>query len=150
MNSQIAGLGSLCRCLCSGYWQNGKRQSSMSFEEEPPFTPSPIMGKVSYSISSNQPLRGVPIREGHLWYVAAEDKVDMVFFSLYINGFAFLKSTDGQEMAVSLNPFALVRNCKFQSQVGLLREFKIFKSTQPERISSTYISNSSRVGLFAV
>lgn len=68
------------------------------------------------------------MREGELWFLSTEDKVDPVNFSLYINGFSFWH--EEQETAISLSPFALVRNCKFQStypSLGSLSKFKIFK-----------------------
>eukprot|EP00913_Durusdinium_trenchii_P024983 g23449.t1 len=55
------------------------------------------------------------------------EKVDQVRVFLHVNGFRFF--ADGQEVAISLSPFTLVRNCKFQStQAGMnFSEFKIFK-----------------------
>jgi len=94
----------------------------------PPFQLPQIMGRLSYSIYPDQQLRGQPMREGELWFLSTEDKVDPVNFSLYINGFSFWH--EDQETTISLSPFALVRNCKFQStypSLGSLSDFKIFK-----------------------
>jgi hypothetical protein len=46
---------------------------------------------------------------------------------LYVNGFSFVN--DGHEDSISLSPFSLVRNCKFQSNLSNLNlnDFKIFK-----------------------
>lgn len=125
----------LCRCICG----TGRRDSNtknwgtpdidvLEEVDEPPFQPPQVAGRQSYSIAHDQCLRGAPIREGELWYLSTEDKVDPVSFSLYINGFSF--SLEGeQEASVSLSPFALVRNCKFQSNYPSLNltDFKIFK-----------------------
>jgi len=94
----------------------------------PPFQLPQITGRLSYSIYPDQQLRGQPMREGELWFLSTEDKVDPVNFALYINGFSFWH--EDQETTISLSPFALVRNCKFQStypSLGSLSDFKIFK-----------------------
>eukprot|EP00747_Dinoflagellata_sp_TGD_P165693 gnl/TRDRNA2_/TRDRNA2_187344_c0_seq1.p1 gnl/TRDRNA2_/TRDRNA2_187344_c0~~gnl/TRDRNA2_/TRDRNA2_187344_c0_seq1.p1 ORF type:complete len:412 (-),score=77.98 gnl/TRDRNA2_/TRDRNA2_187344_c0_seq1:150-1385(-) len=95
--------------------------------EETPIQPPQITGLLSYSAAVDQPLRGIPIREGKLWYLSAEEQVEPVNFTLYVNGFSFVH--DGHEISISLSPFALVRNCKFQSNYSTLNlsEFKIFK-----------------------
>ncbi|CAJ1405459.1 unnamed protein product [Effrenium voratum] len=76
---------------------------------------------------SDQALRGAPIREGQLWHLSSEEKVDPVHVFLHVNGFRF--QSDGQEVAVAVSPFTLVRNCKFQSTYPSLdiSDFKIFK-----------------------
>lgn len=86
-----------------------------------------ITGLLSYSDAADQPLRGQPIRSGELWHLMAEEHVQAGTFTLYINGFSF--SHGEQEMSVSLSPFSLVRNCRFQSTYASmdLSEFKIFK-----------------------
>ncbi|CAE7273271.1 unnamed protein product [Symbiodinium necroappetens] len=46
-------------------------------------------------------------------------------FSLYVNGFAF-STLDGREASVSLSPFSLIRNCRFQSgECSRLKSFKV-------------------------
>ena len=32
------------------------------------------MGRLAYSMSADQPLRGVPIREGDLWHLSTEER----------------------------------------------------------------------------
>ena len=41
-----------------------------------------------------------------------QDRVDQVKVFLHVNGFRF--RTEHQEVSISLSPFTLVRNCKFQ------------------------------------
>lgn len=129
--------GTLCKCICgTGKKDNFELQRTFGSNEldidalaeadEAPFQAPPLAsGRLTYSILQ-QPLRGAPIREGTLWYLSAEDQVDPVFFSLYVNGFAF--KHEGVEAAISLSPFVLVRNCKFQSGYSAcLTDVKIFK-----------------------
>jgi len=76
----------------------------------------------------DQPLRGVPIREGELWHLSAEESIEPVTLSLHVNGFSFAQGRS--EVSISLSPFSLVRNCKFQSTYTTslnLADFKIFK-----------------------
>jgi len=135
MSSDSSGF---CRCICG---TSGRRDpldprkgwASADIDvleevDEPPFQAPQVAGRLSYSISADQPLRGTPIREGEIWWLSTEDKVDAVAFQLFINGFAF--TLQGQpEAVVSLSPFTLVRNCKFQSNYPSLNltDFKIFK-----------------------
>jgi len=131
---------SLCRCICgtrrwdelnpakgAGAFGLGSDFDSLEEVDEAPFQPPAITGLLSYSVAVDQPLRGVPIREGELWYLSAEEQVEPVTFTLYVNGFMFLQN--GREVSISLEPFALVRNCKFQSNYSNLNlsDFKIFK-----------------------
>mmetsp|Transcript_49256 Transcript_49256/g.86707 ORF Transcript_49256/g.86707 Transcript_49256/m.86707 type:complete len:424 (+) Transcript_49256:88-1359(+) len=126
---------SLCRCICGtrkGDRFDPQKVLGTDFDtldevDEPPFQPPQITGLLSYSVAVDQPLRGVPIREGELWYLSAEEKVEPVTFTLYVNGFSFVH--DGHEVSISLSPFSLVRNCKFQSNYSNLNlsDFKIFK-----------------------
>merc|ERR1719277_2607427 len=82
-------------------------------------------GILTYSSAPDQPLLGVPIREGSLWHLSAQDRFEPVSFSLYVNGFAF-STSDGLEASVSLSPFSLVRNCRFQSgECSKLKSFKV-------------------------
>lgn len=129
--------GTLCRCICgSGKKDTFELQRTFGSNEldigalgevdEAPFQPPPLASsRLTYSILQ-QPLRGAPIREGTLWYLSAEDQVDPVFFSLYVNGFSF--KHEDVEASISLSPFVLVRNCKFQSGYSAcLSDVKIFK-----------------------
>lgn len=88
-----------------------------------PYSPKQ-QGVSSYSSAPDQPLLGVPIREGSLWHLSAQDRFEPVSYSLYVNGFAF-STSDGMEASVSLSPFSLVRNCRFQS--GACAKLKSFK-----------------------
>lgn len=83
-----------------------------------------VRGFPTYSSAPDQPLKGVPIREGGLWHLSTQDRFEPVTFSLYVNGFAF-STADGLEASVSLSPFSLVRNCRFQS--GACSQLKSFK-----------------------
>lgn len=68
---------------------------------------------------------GVPIMEGCLWHLSYHEKFEPVTFSLYVNGIAFT-TPDNYEASVSLSPFSLVRNCRFQSEeCAKLKSFKI-------------------------
>lgn len=54
----------------------------------------------------------------------SEERVDQVRVFLHVNGFRFF--TDGQDVSISLSPFTLVRNCKFQClSQGNLRVFEL-------------------------
>merc|ERR1719277_286910 len=84
-----------------------------------------VRGFPTYSSAPDQPLLGVPVREGGLWHLSAQDRFEPVTFSLYVNGFAFL-TADGLEASISLSPFSLVRNCRFQSgECSKLKSFKV-------------------------
>jgi len=79
----------------------------------------------TYSAEPNQPLLGLPLREGCLWHLTTQDNFEPVTFSLYVNGIAFCMS-NGMEASVSLSPFSLVRNCRFQvGECSKLKSFKI-------------------------
>jgi len=131
----MEAVGSLCKCICSGlftqYGGSHFARQSLEFEEELPFHPPLSEDKVMYSTTSTQALRGVPIRESAMWHITSEDHIEEIHFSLYINGFSFARSNVytglGTEESISLNPFTLVRNCKFQCQYGAFEKFKIFK-----------------------
>lgn len=125
----------LCRCICGSRdeWDRHDVSSAPGMPpleevQEEKWTPAPkAAGRIAYSMSADQQLRGVPIREGDLWHLSTEERVDQVRVFLHVNGFRF--STDGQEVSISLTPFTLVRNCKFQSNHNGMNfsEFKIFK-----------------------
>jgi len=126
---------SLCRCICGSSkdqldshraWGETPRIADALEKADEPRQPK-IVGCLSYAITIDQPLRGAPIREGELWHLSTEDKVESVNFALYVNGFSF--GQDEQDTHVSLSPFSLVRNCKFQSAYPSLNlaSFKIFK-----------------------
>mmetsp|Transcript_2989 Transcript_2989/g.11524 ORF Transcript_2989/g.11524 Transcript_2989/m.11524 type:complete len:436 (+) Transcript_2989:93-1400(+) len=121
----------LCRCICGSNRSDDfdpSRVVDAFADDEPPPCTAPMHGYLSYCATTDQPLRGVPIREGGLWLLSAEEEVAMVTLSLYVNGFAFTHK--GREHSFSLSPFALVRNCKFQATTseGIdLSDFKCFK-----------------------
>eukprot|EP00927_Polykrikos_kofoidii_P058845 TRINITY_DN5361_c2_g1_i1.p1 TRINITY_DN5361_c2_g1~~TRINITY_DN5361_c2_g1_i1.p1 ORF type:complete len:415 (-),score=40.32 TRINITY_DN5361_c2_g1_i1:247-1383(-) len=95
-----------------------------NFENSPSGFPR-VRGFPTYSSAHDQPLLGVPIREGGLWYLSSQDRFESVTFHLYVNGFAF-STPDGQEASVSLSPFSYVRNCRFQSgECARLKSFKV-------------------------
>lgn len=84
-----------------------------------------VRGFPTYSSAPDQPLLGVPIREGCLWHLSTQDHFEPVTFHLYVNGFAF-STADGLEASLSLSPFSLVRNCRFQSgECAKLKSFKV-------------------------
>mmetsp|Transcript_51578 Transcript_51578/g.149907 ORF Transcript_51578/g.149907 Transcript_51578/m.149907 type:complete len:378 (-) Transcript_51578:359-1492(-) len=96
-----------------------------SMEIQVPACAPKVRGFQAFSSSPDQPLLGVPIREGSLWHLSAQDRFEPVQFSLYVNGFAFC-TADGFEASVSLSPFSLVRNCRFQSgEAAKLKSFKV-------------------------
>lgn len=131
----------LCRCICGtdrsgeflekGEWAPRAPSAAppaevLEEDDKKPKYPQ-VTGRLCYSMLADQQLRGVPIREGELWHLSTEEKVDPIHFVLHVNGFTFV--ADGQEMSISLSPFTLVRNCKFQSTYPSLNisDFKIFK-----------------------
>lgn len=140
MNSWLSFL-SIETCACDGSDDlhelrrcDGPKQSiSISVAQEAfELRVPPVLkqrGVFSYSSAPDQPLLGVPIKEGSLWHLSAQDKFEAVNFSLYVNGFAF-SSADGLEASVSLSPFSLVRNCRFQS--GACAKLKSFKVSLQE------------------
>uniref|UniRef100_A0A7S4SRK6 PH domain-containing protein n=1 Tax=Alexandrium monilatum TaxID=311494 RepID=A0A7S4SRK6_9DINO len=126
----------LCRCICGSRRDDpldpnralAPELESIGDVDDSPSAQAKVPGLLSYCASSDQPLRGVPIREGGLWLLSAEEEVAMVTLSLYVNGFCFTHK--GREHSFSLSPFALVRNCKFQATTsdGVdLSTFKCFK-----------------------
>eukprot|EP00930_Biecheleria_cincta_P035728 TRINITY_DN24558_c0_g1_i2.p1 TRINITY_DN24558_c0_g1~~TRINITY_DN24558_c0_g1_i2.p1 ORF type:complete len:419 (-),score=73.15 TRINITY_DN24558_c0_g1_i2:30-1196(-) len=103
----------------------GENEYENSMEIRVPMYAPKVSGMKTYSSSPDQPLLGVPIREGTLWHLSAQDRFESVNFSLYVNGFAF-STSDGLEASVSLSPFSLVRNCRFQSgECSKLKSFKV-------------------------
>eukprot|EP00441_Pelagodinium_beii_P033196 CAMPEP_0197643200 /NCGR_PEP_ID=MMETSP1338-20131121/16611_1 /TAXON_ID=43686 ORGANISM="Pelagodinium beii, Strain RCC1491" /NCGR_SAMPLE_ID=MMETSP1338 /ASSEMBLY_ACC=CAM_ASM_000754 /LENGTH=429 /DNA_ID=CAMNT_0043216429 /DNA_START=65 /DNA_END=1352 /DNA_ORIENTATION=+ len=104
------------------------KDSRVDYEDPPPLPPGHVNGVLSYEATSNQPLRGVPIREDSIYLLSADEEVVEVTLSLHVNGFVF--QHDGQEYSFAFSPFGLVRNCKFQaitSQGIDLSEFRCFK-----------------------
>lgn len=83
-----------------------------------------MRGFPTYSSAPDQALFGMPLREGSLWHLSTQERFESVNFSLYVNGFVF-STSDGLEASVSLSPFSLVRNCRFQS--GAYAQLKSFK-----------------------
>lgn len=89
----------------------------------------------SYASRQDQPLLGVPIREGSLWFISSQDYAEPVTFHLYVNGFSFCMP-NGLESSVSLSPFSTVRLCRFTS--GECTKLKSFKVTPFEDEPSIY------------
>ncbi|CAE8704398.1 unnamed protein product [Polarella glacialis] len=127
----------LCRCICGSRNDDlfdptkaygDTAHSEADFEDDPSQRRPPFTGVLSYDSTSDQPLRGAPIREGPLWLLSADEEVALVTVSLYVNGLGFKHRA--QEHSYSFSPFSLVRNCKFQaitSEGVDLAEFKCFK-----------------------
>lgn len=101
-----------------------RREWSAPDDEEVLRMPMVEWGPASYSSAPDQPLLGVPIKEGTLWHLAPNEGFEEVSFGLYVNGFVF-GPPGGQETTISLSPFSLVRNCRFQS--GVCARFKTFR-----------------------
>lgn len=127
----------LCHtCVCDvdeEVYRNGSRNrpiASQGFESPleirvPDFAPK-VRGYQTFSSAPDQPLLGVPIREGCLWHLSAQDRFEPITFSLYVNGFSFSTADGTAEASVSLSPFSLVRNCRFQSgECSKLKSFKV-------------------------
>jgi len=92
--------------------------------QAPLYVAPKVRGFPTYSSAPDQPLLGVPIREGGLWHLSTQDRFEPVTYALYVKGFSF-STADGLEASVSLSPFSLVRNCRFQS--GACSQLKSFK-----------------------
>eukprot|EP00929_Paragymnodinium_shiwhaense_P071927 TRINITY_DN36523_c0_g1_i2.p1 TRINITY_DN36523_c0_g1~~TRINITY_DN36523_c0_g1_i2.p1 ORF type:complete len:625 (+),score=105.88 TRINITY_DN36523_c0_g1_i2:45-1919(+) len=134
-------MAALCRCFYGsdgkpdGFEQNVLRPDFDTVFEAKVDVPAAVEpqddhGLLSFSTLMDQPLRGAPLLQGNLWYLLAEEKIDPVQFSLFVNGFRFVHKD--REISISLVPFSLVRNCKFQettpSKTGTsLADMKIFK-----------------------
>jgi len=124
-----------CRCFCGRGdldavdldKARGTDFDALYEVESPPIVPPQAVELHSFSTALNQPLRGSPVRQGQLWHLLAQQQVELVSFSLYINGFSF--SSAGHEVSVTFPPFSLVRNCKFNDQHdnAQLVDMKIFK-----------------------
>jgi len=112
----------LCRCFCGNKDEfdaqkvldttDGEQDRAQSRRR----VPAASQGHLSYVASTDQPLRGVPIREGTLWLLSAEEEVASITLLLHVNGFTFTHA--GREHTFAFSPFALVRNCKFQATVA--------------------------------
>lgn len=113
--------------------------SRMEMLPREPIPTFPRQGSVvpTYTTALDQSLLGVPIREGRLLYLSTHDRFEIVFFQLYINGFAFSKS-DGEECSMSVSPFTLVRNCRFQA--GECARLKSFKLSMIEYEPASYFA----------
>eukprot|EP00403_Amphidinium_massartii_P018725 CAMPEP_0178421420 /NCGR_PEP_ID=MMETSP0689_2-20121128/26637_1 /TAXON_ID=160604 /ORGANISM="Amphidinium massartii, Strain CS-259" /LENGTH=361 /DNA_ID=CAMNT_0020042929 /DNA_START=29 /DNA_END=1111 /DNA_ORIENTATION=- len=86
-----------------------------------------------YSTTPDQPLLGVPIKEGLLWHLSTQEQFHAIEFNLYINGFSF-RSASGAEASVTFSPFTLVRNCRFQTGAYAgLKSFKV-SALDPEPV----------------
>lgn len=129
----------ICRCFCGDKARRDHLDARSSWGsadvdvleevDESPFQTPQVTGRLAYSITADQPLRGAPLRQGDLWWLSTEDRVDQISFSLHVNGFSFKLDAEQRITGVALSPFSLVRNCKFQSTCSNfdLNDFKIFK-----------------------
>jgi hypothetical protein len=116
----------LCKCICGVNKKDALDAHLDSFNEvEEPVIHQASKGLVSYYDSSDQPMRGVPIREGSLWIMSTEEQVEPARLSLYVNGMVFRFS--GREVPMAFSPFSLVRNCKFQINTFGAAELSAFK-----------------------
>lgn len=134
----MQGNDALCRCFYGGSRQPGDPGEDRGFSSiaagvsalsslDIPETPE-VTGMLSYSTKQGQPLRGQAIREGELWQLSAEDSVQPVQMSLFVNG--FFVTSPSKQVALTFSPFCLVRNCKFQSSYASNEQFshlKVFK-----------------------
>uniref|UniRef100_A0A0G4HMT4 PH domain-containing protein n=1 Tax=Chromera velia CCMP2878 TaxID=1169474 RepID=A0A0G4HMT4_9ALVE len=80
---------------------------------------------VTYSTSTDQPLRSVPVQEGEVWFLSDQATCHATTLSLYINGMSLLH--EGHEVSIAFSPFTLVRNCKFPTNDKFISELKLFK-----------------------
>mmetsp|Transcript_37047 Transcript_37047/g.104525 ORF Transcript_37047/g.104525 Transcript_37047/m.104525 type:complete len:497 (-) Transcript_37047:44-1534(-) len=127
-------IGRFCRCFCGKGDLDLDQKKVLQDEFETvydnttklPIQPSSAVVS-SFSTSPDQPMRGEPIRTGTLWYLLADEQVQEVTFVLYINGFSI--ALNSKVSSISLSPFCLVRNCKFQDPYmnTTLADLQIFK-----------------------
>jgi len=120
----------LCRCFLGGSRKDDPLDATMVYdkyleEDGPTIHALPVIGSLSYSSSQDQPMRGVPIREGGLWLLSVENEIEMASASLYINGLSFVHR--GMEHSFALSPFALVRTCKFQAMTSEGVDLSVFR-----------------------
>lgn len=130
----MQGGSALCRCFYGGDWQGEPGEDRRNFSSiagvgalsslEMPEMPE-VTGTISFSTRQGQPLRGQAIREGELWQLSAQDSVQPVRMSLFVNGFSL--AGPAKTVALTLSPFCLVRNCKFQSSYATNEQFNHFK-----------------------
>lgn len=69
--TQLSNIGSLCDS-----WLVGQVTHWNSVEVQEKFARVPLRcgpGRIAYSMSADQQLRGIPIREGDLWHLSTED-----------------------------------------------------------------------------
>lgn len=133
---KAAGHGHGMSLLAAHEWKTPPQDVRMA----PIYAPKVCGGIPMYSSSPDQPLLGVPVREGSLWHLSRQDRFEQVTFSLYVNGFAF-STPGGLEASVSLSPFSLVRNCRFQS--GVCAKLKTFKVSILDRDPCCYFAVQS-------
>lgn len=59
-------------------------------QQAPLYVAPKVRGFPTYSSAPDQPLFGVPIREGGLWHLSTQDRFEPVTYALYVNGFFLL------------------------------------------------------------
>mmetsp|Transcript_61340 Transcript_61340/g.146098 ORF Transcript_61340/g.146098 Transcript_61340/m.146098 type:complete len:374 (+) Transcript_61340:112-1233(+) len=122
-------------CICEDEGGNIKDSiihEGVDLDEQEFQVPLPLAAKPlrprgfpTYSSAPDQPLLGLPLREGNLWHLSMQEQFTTVACSLYVNGISLL-TNQGNEAAISLSPFSFVRNCRFQSPAySQLKSFKL-------------------------
>mmetsp|Transcript_36494 Transcript_36494/g.83863 ORF Transcript_36494/g.83863 Transcript_36494/m.83863 type:complete len:356 (+) Transcript_36494:87-1154(+) len=119
----------LCNCACEEPRRRGQTKaappSEVRVQQRHYRERSRERGFPVYSTAPDQPLHGVPIKEGSLWHLSTQEQFHAIEFNLYINGFSF-RTAAGNEVSVTFSPFTLVRNCRFQTGAYTgLKSFKI-------------------------
>lgn len=119
-------LGAFCKCFCSSALDERQTKFGVAFDESPEDSPIQEHGFLSYLTTHDQPLRGIPLREGELWFLTSDGECEKVNFSLYVNGFKF--ASKDNEYTFTLSPFSLVRFCRLQDgAMAATPTIKIFK-----------------------
>jgi len=125
----------ICRCFFNTGFNGSKlAEKPVEFDglfeaidDVEPTIPLPrVDGLLAFSTAVDQPLRGKPVLEGQVWHLLAEERIELISLSLYVNGISFVH--DFMEVSLSFSPFSLVRNCKFQDSASVnMMGMKIFK-----------------------
>jgi len=125
----------LCSCICGEKVGGlntertlGTKYDSLYEADLAPIRTAKASEVLSFSMATDQPLRGNPIRYGRLWYLLGDERVELVHVTLHNNGI-LMHTMNERKAAISLSPFALVRNCRFHdSYVNKeISDLKVFK-----------------------